>query len=128
MPSSRGSRGSPGASADPACALGSDEHTHVLIASVPRGRKDSRRLRAVGAAGDLAALPQLARVVMGQGDARRAADGERLPGAEALRRVGLEPLAFEAKEGISLVNGTQCMTSIGALALLEAERAARLSD
>jgi histidine ammonia-lyase len=37
-------------------------------------------------------------------------------------------VAFEAKEGISLVNGTQCMTALGALAILDAEDAARLAD
>src|SRR5213595_1172831 len=76
----------------------------------------------VGASGDLAPLAHLALVVMGEGEARLAdGDGRRLPGGEALRKVGLEPLTFEAKEGISLVNGTQCMTAIGALALLDAE-------
>ncbi len=84
----------------------------------------------VGASGDLAPLAHLALVVMGEGEARvgRGAEVRRLPGGEALRAVGLTPIEFEAKEGISLVNGTQCMTSIGALALLEAEAACRLAD
>ena len=84
----------------------------------------------VGASGDLAPLAHLALVVMGEGEARvgRGAEARRLPGAEALREVGLSPLVFEAKEGISLVNGTQCMTSIGALALLDAEASCRLAD
>jgi histidine ammonia-lyase len=84
----------------------------------------------VGASGDLAPLAHLALVVMGEGEASvgRGAERRRLPGAEALRAVGLAPLEFEAKEGISLVNGTQCMTSIGALALLDAESAARIAD
>ena len=80
----------------------------------------------VGASGDLAPLAHLALVVMGEGEAF--VDGKRLPGAEALRQAGLSPVAFEAKEGISLVNGTQCMTAIGALALVDAEDAARLAD
>ena len=84
----------------------------------------------VGASGDLAPLAHLALVVMGEGEARvgRGSDAKRLSGADALRAVGLAPLVFEAKEGISLVNGTQCMTSIGALALLDAERSCRLAD
>src|SRR5262249_42740201 len=80
----------------------------------------------VGASGDLAPLAHLALVVMGEGEAFY--QGERLPGERALARAGLGPIAFEAKEGISVVNGTQCMTAIGALALLDAESAARHAD
>jgi histidine ammonia-lyase len=84
----------------------------------------------VGASGDLAPLAHLALVVMGEGEARVGvgAEARRMPGAAALRAVGLTPLEFEAKEGISLVNGTQCMTSVGALALLDAESANRIVD
>jgi histidine ammonia-lyase len=80
----------------------------------------------VGASGDLAPLAHLALVVMGEGEA--IVDGQIVPGGEALARAGLQPIVFEAKEGISLVNGTQCMTAIGALALVDAEDAARLAD
>jgi histidine ammonia-lyase len=80
----------------------------------------------VGASGDLAPLAHLALVVMGEGEAF--VDGRRLPGDKALQQVGLQPVPFEAKEGISVVNGTQCMTAIGALALIDAEDAARLAD
>jgi len=75
----------------------------------------------VGASGDLAPLSHLALVMMGEGEAFYG--GERLPGGEALRRAGLEPLTLEAKEGLALNNGTQAHTGIGALALLAAERA-----
>jgi histidine ammonia-lyase len=80
----------------------------------------------VGASGDLAPLAHLALVVMGEGEAFL--DGKLLPGGEALRAAGLEPITFEAKEGISLVNGTQCMMALGAIALTEAEDAARMAD
>jgi histidine ammonia-lyase len=80
----------------------------------------------VGASGDLAPLAHLALVVMGEGEA--IVDGRVVPGGRALADAGLEPIVFEAKEGISLVNGTQCMLAIGALALVEAEDAARLAD
>jgi histidine ammonia-lyase len=80
----------------------------------------------VGASGDLAPLAHLALVVMGEGEAF--VDGRRMPGERALHHAGLQPIPFEAKEGISLVNGTQCMTAIGALALVDAEDAARLAD
>ena len=80
----------------------------------------------VGASGDLAPLAHLALVAIGEGEAWFG--GERLPGGEALRRAGLTPLALEAKEGLALLNGTQAMTAVGALALLRGERLARLAD
>jgi histidine ammonia-lyase len=80
----------------------------------------------VGASGDLAPLSHLALVLVGEGEAEYA--GERMPGAEALRRAGLEPLTLQAKEGLALNNGTQVMTGIGALALLGAERLADTAD
>jgi len=75
----------------------------------------------VGASGDLAPLSHLALVLIGEGEAMYR--GERMSGAEALRRAGLEPLVLEAKEGLALNNGTQVHTGIGLLALLRAERA-----
>jgi len=82
----------------------------------------------VGASGDLAPLAHLALVLMGEGEAYVGDDLTKLSGAEALRRAELTPVVFEAKEGISLVNGTQCMVAQGALALLDAEDATRLAD
>jgi histidine ammonia-lyase len=80
----------------------------------------------VGASGDLAPLSHLALVLVGEGEAEVA--GERIPGAEALRRAGLEPLRLQAKEGLALNNGTQVQTGIGALALLGAERLLDVAD
>ncbi len=74
----------------------------------------------VGASGDLAPLSHLALVLVGEGEAEF--EGQTLPGGEALRRAGLEPLRLGAKEGLALNNGTQAMTGVGALALLGAER------
>ncbi|MBS1877741.1 MAG: histidine ammonia-lyase [Acidobacteria bacterium] len=79
-----------------------------------------------GASGDLAPLAHMALVLIGEGEAEF--QGERGPGAEALRRAGVGPLTLEAKEGISLVNGTQAMLAIGCLALLEAETLAEAAD
>ncbi len=73
----------------------------------------------VGASGDLAPLAHLAAVAIGEGDA--VLDGARLPGGGALRRAGITPLRLEAKEGLSLLNGTQGMLALLSLALLEAE-------
>src|SRR5213595_2777255 len=61
----------------------------------------------VGASGDLAPLAHLALPLVGEGEAWF--EEQRLPGAEALAAAGLTPLALEAKEGLSLVNGTQFM-------------------
>ncbi len=80
----------------------------------------------VGASGDLAPLAHLALVLVGEGEAFFG--GERLEGSEALRRAGLSPLRLEAKEGLSLVNGTQMMLALGGIALLEAERLCRQAD
>ena len=69
----------------------------------------------VGASGDLAPLAHLAIVLIGEGEARY--EGALLPGGEALARAGLTPVELAAKEGLALINGTQYMTAIGALAL-----------
>jgi histidine ammonia-lyase len=72
----------------------------------------------VGASGDLSVLAHLALVVAGEGQAR---NGNAVaPGDEALRRAGIKPLTLEAKEGISLLNGTQGMLALLSLALAEA--------
>jgi histidine ammonia-lyase len=80
----------------------------------------------VGASGDLAPLAHLALVLIGEGEASYR--GERLPGAEALRRAGLAPVVLEPKEGLALINGTQAMSAVGTLALRRAERLCQLAD
>ena len=80
----------------------------------------------VGASGDLSPLAHLALVVIGEGEAFY--EGERLPGGAALERAGLSPLVLDAKEGLALLNGTQMMTAVGALAVCQAERLARVAD
>ncbi|KKK40008.1 histidine ammonia-lyase [Mesobacillus campisalis] len=80
----------------------------------------------VGASGDLAPLSHVAIVLVGEGKAEY--KGEILPGAEALKRAGLKPVALEAKEGLALINGTQAMSGVGVLALNEAERVGMAAD
>ena len=77
------------------------------------------QLGSVGASGDLAPLSHLAIVLLGGGEAF--VDGERLPGAEALRRRGLEPVTLSYKEGLALNNGTAQMLATGVLALQKLE-------
>jgi histidine ammonia-lyase len=65
-------------------------------------------------------------VVIGEGEAELG--GRVLPGADALAAAGLAPLVLEAKEGLSLVNGTQLMTAAGGLAVADALALARVAD
>jgi len=80
----------------------------------------------VGASGDLAPLAHLAAVVIGEGEA--VYKGERLVGGEAMKRAGIAPLALEAKEGLSLLNGTQGMLALLALGLHDAATLADTAD
>jgi len=73
----------------------------------------------VGASGDLAPLAHLALALMGEGECHDTSGG-RIPAAEAMKRAQIKPLVLEAKEAISLINGTQAMLAVGTLALLAA--------
>ncbi len=103
--------------------LVADRLCHLLNASITpcvpsRG--------SAGASGDLAPLAHMALVLIGEGQAE--VEGIQLPGGEALARAGLQALTLQAKEGISLVNGTQAMLAIGCLALLDAETLTESAD
>ena len=74
----------------------------------------------VGASGDLAPLAHLALVLIGEGECLDE-KGARVPGGEVLRQAGIKPMVLEAKEAVSLINGTQAMLAVGTLALLAAE-------
>ncbi len=80
----------------------------------------------VGASGDLAPLAHLALVVIGEGEAE--VNGARLPGGDALAAAGLEPVELQAKEGLALLNGTQLMAAIGALAVADAQALVLTAD
>jgi histidine ammonia-lyase len=74
----------------------------------------------VGASGDLAPLAHLALAMIGEGECV-GENGARFSSADALRRAQIKPLTLEAKEAVSLINGTQAMLAVGTLALLAAE-------
>lgn len=74
----------------------------------------------VGASGDLAPLAHLALALMGEGEVR--VRGKAQPAAAALQKAGLRPLELQAKEGLSLINGTQAMTALGLLAVHDGYR------
>jgi len=103
------------------------ETVELLLACLERGVLPVVPSRgSVGASGDLAPLAHLALPLVGEGEAT--VEGERLTGLEALTRVGLEPIRLAAKEGLSLINGTQFMTAFAALGLVRARRLARTAD
>jgi histidine ammonia-lyase len=74
----------------------------------------------VGASGDLAPLSHLALALIGEGECLDDT-GARISTAEAMKRAQVKPLVLEAKEAVSLINGTQGMLAVGILALLAAE-------
>src|SRR3989440_6985931 len=80
----------------------------------------------VGASGDLAPRAHLALPLVGEGEAWF--DGDLLSGADALAAAGLEPTRLAAKEGLSLINGTQFMAAYGALGIVRARRLAQAAD
>jgi histidine ammonia-lyase len=111
------------------------ETLEALLALLTRGvhpRVPSRG--SVGASGDLAPLAHLALVLVGEGETVDQGSGigdqgpGTLPGAEALRRAGLSPVALGPKEGLALINGTQVSTAVLALALAGAEQLSRAAD
>ncbi|NOX88528.1 MAG: histidine ammonia-lyase [Calditrichaeota bacterium] len=80
----------------------------------------------VGASGDLAPLAHMALVMIGEGEAFF--NGERMSGAKALEKAGLQPIPLEAKEGLALLNGTQSIQAWGVIALLRAKRLVKVAD
>jgi histidine ammonia-lyase len=80
----------------------------------------------VGASGDLAPLAHLALPLVGEGQAWF--DGELRSGADALAAAGLEATVLAAKEGLSLINGTQFMAAFGALGVVRARQLTKAAD
>jgi histidine ammonia-lyase len=80
----------------------------------------------VGASGDLAPLAHLALPLVAEGEAEY--QGERLSGAEAIKRAGVDALQLEAKEGLALINGTQASAAVGALAVARTRRLLDAAD
>ncbi len=77
----------------------------------------------VGASGDLAPLAHLTAVMIGEGRANYR--GERLPGGAAMQAAGIAPVALRAKEGLAMINGTQCSTALALAGLFDAKRLLR---
>lgn len=74
----------------------------------------------VGACGDLAPMSQVALLMMGEGEAFF--EGERLPGAVALEKAGIPVPGLNARDGLAVINGSNLLNGIGALAVYDSER------
>ncbi len=80
----------------------------------------------LGASGDLAPLSHIVLTMIGLGEAYF--DGERMSSADALAKVGLEPILLLSKEGLALINGTQAMTAVACFAVRDAIMLAKQSE
>ena len=80
----------------------------------------------VGSSGDLAPLAHTMLVMIGEGEAEY--EGQVMDGASAMSKARIPIVALRAKEGLALINGTQVMTSIGALAVWDVARLAKVAD
>ena len=74
----------------------------------------------VGASGDLAPMAQMALVLLGEGEAFY--KGKRLPGVEALKAAGISPIVFRERDGLATINGSNVITGMGCIQLVDAER------
>jgi histidine ammonia-lyase len=101
--------------------------TQTLVELLNRGvtpvvcRKGS-----VGASGDLAPMAQMALLMMGEGEAFYR--GERLPGAGAMKRAGIPVPGLEARDGLACINGSNVLTAMSALQLVDVERWLRQAE
>ncbi len=74
----------------------------------------------VGACGDLAPMSQIALLLMGEGEAYY--EGEILPGAEAMKRAGIEVPGLKARDGLATINGSNLLTAMAAVHVYDINR------
>lgn len=74
----------------------------------------------VGASGDLVQLAHLALNLIGEGHVRY--KGERRATADVLKQLNISPLDVQLRDGLGLINGTSCMTGVGAVTIIYANR------
>jgi histidine ammonia-lyase len=80
----------------------------------------------VGACGDLAPMSQIALLLMGEGEAFY--NGERLPGDRALEKAGIPVPGLQARDGLAAINGSNLLTAMSALTLLDFDRLLRTAE
>ena len=78
------------------------------------------RKGSVGASGDLAPMAQAALLLMGEGEAFY--NGEKLPGAEAMKRAGIPVPGLQARDGLAAINGSNVLTAISGLQIYDIHR------
>ncbi len=93
--------------------------TETLVEMLNRGVTPVMcRRGSVGASGDLSPMAQMALVPMGEGEAFF--EGERLPGAEAMKRAGIPIIVYEARDGLATINGSNVITGMGSIQVHDA--------
>ena len=80
----------------------------------------------VGASGDLAPLAHLALPLLGRGEVNH--NGQQISGSEGLAAIDKSPITLKAKEGLALINGTQAMTALLGVAVIEIKKLVRVAD
>jgi histidine ammonia-lyase len=79
----------------------------------------------VGASGDLVQLAHLGLALIGEGELWF--ENKIYPAGELMETKGITPFAIRLREGLALMNGTSCMTGIGLLNVIYAEKLVNLS-
>ncbi len=72
----------------------------------------------VGACGDLAPMSQIALLMMGEGEAYY--KGKLLDGKEAMKKAGITIPGLQARDGLSIINGSNLLTAMSAIFLYDA--------
>ena len=80
----------------------------------------------VGASGDLAPLAHLGLLLLGEGNSF--INGKVATAKEALQKSKLIPLKLKAKEGLTLINGTQAMNALACFAVFEGLNLCKLAN
>ena len=80
----------------------------------------------VGASGDLSPLGQGSLVLMGEGEAFY--KGERMSGKQAMAKAGIQTIAYEARDGLATINGSNLVAGMGCLQIFDAERLIKTSE
>ncbi|MCB0488738.1 MAG: histidine ammonia-lyase [Cyclobacteriaceae bacterium] len=84
------------------------------------------QMGSLGASGDLAPLAHLTLPLIGMGEVYH--EDKKISGDATLKKLGLNPIAFKAKEGLALLNGTQFMSAYGVWSVLHAQRLLKLAN
>jgi len=86
-----------------------------------------REYGSLGCSGDLAPLSHLALAALGEGEVRDRT-GALVAASDALAAAGIAPLVLEEKEGLALINGTDGMLGMLALALCDLDNLLTVAD